>query len=69
MLFRILYKVLGSHTHFTLFAGKGASSLGCAGDMILRNEEFDFLKAGIERTVGNPGGIGHHIEFVERNSP
>lgn len=67
-LFRLRYRVAGGHTHIRVFAGRGDTSLGNAGEFVLRNEEFEFLRAGIERSIGTDNGIGHDIEFVEDRS-
>lgn len=65
MLFRFRYIEMGAHTHVKLFCGIGTGSLGKCGDLVFRNEEWKFLKDGIERTIGIEKGIGHNIEFVE----
>lgn len=41
MLFRIYYQTRGNHTHLRVFAGKGTLSLGLAGTLVLRNEEWE----------------------------
>jgi hypothetical protein len=44
---RIYYDEQGGHTHLQIFAGKKeAPSFGCAGTIVLRNEEFAAWKDG-----------------------
>lgn len=64
MLFRMNYAVAGGHVHIEVFAGKGTGSLAHCGKLVMRQEEWDVFKAGIERTIGTRHGIGHEIEFV-----
>lgn len=68
MIFIFRFQVQGGHTHVTVFAGKGTSSLGKCGDLVFRNEEFSFLKEGIKCTIGTAYGIGHDIEFIEETA-
>lgn len=41
---KVYYKVLDGHTHITIFTGKLGTTLGCAGDITMTNEEFDSWK-------------------------
>jgi hypothetical protein len=41
------YEIAGSHVHMAIFAGLGeATTLGKAGDLVLRVEEFESFKKG-----------------------
>jgi hypothetical protein len=40
MIFRFYYKQAGGHTHMKMWAGERPGSLGLAGDLTMRNEEF-----------------------------
>jgi len=42
-------EVLGGHTHFRLFVGDTSGSRGLAGNLIMRNEEFDLFIKGLEK--------------------
>jgi hypothetical protein len=59
MLFRFRFKVLGGHTHITLFAGTGSLSLGLCGGLVMRNEEWDAFVA-----EANRGKAGGDFEFI-----
>lgn len=37
---RIVYEVLGGHTHISIFTGNAGGGLGKAGDICMTNEEF-----------------------------
>ena len=43
-IFRIYYEQLGGHVHMSLFAGTTLGSLGLAGTLCLREEEFADFK-------------------------
>lgn len=48
--FRFRYKVQGGHTHVRVFAGKSFNgTLGKAGDLAFRNEEWEDFLAMTER--------------------
>lgn len=72
-LFRIYYQVAGGHTHLRVFAervrGDGPpATLGAAGTLCLRNEEFEDLRAELaplERKSFTPRSPGARVEFVE----
>lgn len=40
MVFKVVYKVAGGHTHMRVWAGSRAGSLGLAGELVMLNEEF-----------------------------
>lgn len=40
IIFKMVGKLLGSHVHFRVFAGKTLWSLGFAGELCLREEEY-----------------------------
>lgn len=52
-LFKLYAEVLGGHTHVRVFAGKGTLSLGLAGTLVFRNEEWEDFKAFCNR----PGNV------------
>lgn len=64
MLYRFYYAVLDDHTHVSIYAGLGTGSLAQCGGVVMSTKAWEFLKAGIERTIGTEKGIGHYIEFV-----
>jgi hypothetical protein len=45
---RLRYRILGGHTHIKIYSGKTGGTLGCAGDFIMTNDEFQAWK---ERNV------------------
>lgn len=47
MIFRFTAKEAGGHTHISIAAGKTKLSLGKAGDICLRNEEWEALRRGL----------------------
>jgi hypothetical protein len=57
MLFRFRFKVAGAHTYVRVFAGKEGGTLGKAGNLVFRNEEWADLAPLLE---GAP-----HSSFVE----
>lgn len=66
MLFKFIYSVEGGHTHVRVFAGKGTGNLGKCGDLVFRNEEWVFFKAGLDQTIGTEKGLGHYVDYVEQ---
>lgn len=56
-LFRVRWELLGGHVHMRVFAGKGTLSLGLAGTLVMRLEEFEDFR----RELYRPG----NVEFVE----
>lgn len=51
MIFKIVYKEMGGHTHFRFWAGKHLGSLGLVGAGTFTNEEFAEFKAIMESGV------------------
>jgi hypothetical protein len=70
-LMRVKAKRMGSHTHLLFFAGFGVmmveerfSNLGCAGELVLRNEEWEEFKNIITR----PAPVAppfYHVEIID----
>lgn len=58
MIFKWYYKVMGGHTHATLFAGTHDGGLGNCGELIMRNEEWEKFR---DRTS--------FMTFIEGASP
>ena len=54
--FRIIHETLGGHVHMRVFCGKGEQSLGMAGTLCMREEEFADFKNRF------------NAEFIERKS-
>lgn len=44
MFFKFRFKVLGGHTHISMFAGNNTFSLGKCGDLCMRNHEFQYFR-------------------------
>lgn len=61
-LIRFQYKEQGGHTHVRMFTGKGTLSLGLAGTLILRNEEWADFKG--EQEMFKRMALGSNIEFM-----
>lgn len=64
MLFRFYYAKGGEHTHIRVFAGKGTLSLGLAGVLTLRNEEWDALRSELAGPRRYAAG-GSDIELID----
>ena len=63
MIFRIYHKLLGGHVHARVFVGKESQSLGLAGELVMREDEFvDFRR---KLLFGH--GYEATVHFVEEN--
>jgi hypothetical protein len=62
-LFRFRYRLVGIHVRIAVWAGKGNSSLGKCGDLVMRPEEWQDFLAELARRP--PGGS---IEVIDDNA-
>lgn len=44
---RVIYEVLGGHTHIQIFTGKDGFGLGKSGELCMTNEEFTAWRQGL----------------------
>lgn len=63
MIFKFRYCEQGGHTHITLFAGRSEGSLGNAGALVLRNEEFELFRESFDVGISFDGKVT--VQFVE----
>lgn len=56
---RIRHKTLGGHVHMRVFVGKEGFTLGKAGDLVMRTDEF----AELQRLAAAQSEVA--VEFVE----
>lgn len=59
----VRHQSIGAHVHMDVFVGRQQGSRGRAGELILREEEWDVFRAGLE------AGFGARLELVERVAP
>lgn len=60
LIVRIRHKLLGGHVHMRVFVGRTIYSLGLAGNLVMREDEFEQFKRAMDRDSV--------AEFVEEES-
>jgi hypothetical protein len=58
----VRHQTLGTHVHMDVFVGRQPGSRGRAGELMLRGDEWETFRAGLE------AGFGDRLELVERSA-